>query len=487
MVLGMARPRCGHNADSKMNSITRPPAPRWGRALLYAVIAILGISYTVLHTTVLESPLASRSILPTNSAQCPPSAGNNEVRVLPRLESGSGPEVRARWEALQAQRRTRVQSACEQFDISQNYSYDLYRHLLVDETHKIVFCFVPKVACTSWRRMWLWLTNLLEDDEDIMEIPRKTVHGSLIPSLTHVSDELREEALKNYRKFLFIRNPFDRVVSAYRDKLENTDTESVFDFHANVGVEIERLIRGKETGGHNVTFSEFIRWVSKPREQELLELEKKEGGTVAEQGVDGKPGGGSDASRPGGEQGNDEGQKSIVEQEKRLEALVSDDEEGKRNEEPNKEGGGKKEKRKDEKKDRVKRSNEKGEKDGGVSDNNAIKSGEADEKKKKIAPKGWTEAQWNEHWRPVVDICAPCLIKYDVIGSYENLLTEVDFVLDWMGAGDFRGRFPSADRPFHASKYHKSYWQKLLPQEKKSFMQAYLVDYLLFGYDFLQK
>ena len=48
-----------------------------------------------------------------------------------------------------------------------------------------------------------------------------------------------------YKKIIFVRHPLDRLVSAYRDKLEHEDAESNFDFHKYVGEEIEEVVRGK--------------------------------------------------------------------------------------------------------------------------------------------------------------------------------------------------------------------------------------------------
>ena len=40
----------------------------------------------------------------------------------------------------------------------------------------------------------------------------------------------RWNMISAYRKFMFVRSPFERVVSAYRDKLEYLTGEEQFDF-----------------------------------------------------------------------------------------------------------------------------------------------------------------------------------------------------------------------------------------------------------------
>lgn len=42
---------------------------------------------------------------------------------------------------------------------------------------------------------------------------------------------------------MFMRHPFDRVLSAYKDKLENTDKESDYNFHTEIGMKIEEKYR----------------------------------------------------------------------------------------------------------------------------------------------------------------------------------------------------------------------------------------------------
>ena len=53
----------------------------------------------------------------------------------------------------------------------------------------------------------------------------------------------RKSILETYKKFMFVRHPFDRVLSAYKDKLENEDKKSNYNFHKEIGLKIKKKYR----------------------------------------------------------------------------------------------------------------------------------------------------------------------------------------------------------------------------------------------------
>ena len=55
--------------------------------------------------------------------------------------------------------------------------------------------------------------------------------------------KVNERRYSTYKKFMFVRHPFDRVLSAYKDKLEKKDNESRYNFHREVGRRIIKKYR----------------------------------------------------------------------------------------------------------------------------------------------------------------------------------------------------------------------------------------------------
>uniref|UniRef100_UPI0037E8C2CA carbohydrate sulfotransferase 12-like n=1 Tax=Semicossyphus pulcher TaxID=241346 RepID=UPI0037E8C2CA len=123
----------------------------------------------------------------------------------------------------------------------EDLSDDDLRSLVVDDNHGIIYCYIPKVACTNWKRVMLVL-NRSEPYQDPMSISGDLVH---MPNmLTQLSSSPRTEMkakLKHYTKFLFVRDPFVRLISAYRDKFQKHNEY----YYQNFARDILRLYGNK--------------------------------------------------------------------------------------------------------------------------------------------------------------------------------------------------------------------------------------------------
>lgn len=158
--------------------------------------------------------------------------------------------------------RQHVMDFCKQLSLPTNVNDVTLNHMHYDDKRKVIYCYIPKIACTSWKRVWMKMTGVLKSEDDENSVERLAVHTKL-PLLASAKD--KEKKLKSYKKFMLVRHPADRVLSAYRDKLESTDKASMYDFHKMIGKKIEMKYRGTTAWeGHNVTFPEFIRFISEP-------------------------------------------------------------------------------------------------------------------------------------------------------------------------------------------------------------------------------
>ncbi|XP_025107270.1 carbohydrate sulfotransferase 11-like isoform X2 [Pomacea canaliculata] len=97
----------------------------------------------------------------------------------------------------------------------------IFDHILVDDRFKVLYCQVPKVACSNWRRVFLYLSGKVKAGS-LLDLKLSDVHGAYDQHLTYLSDLTPEQIhyrLDNYYKFVFVREPFERLLSAYRNKL----------------------------------------------------------------------------------------------------------------------------------------------------------------------------------------------------------------------------------------------------------------------------
>ncbi|KAM9444631.1 carbohydrate sulfotransferase 11 isoform 2-T2 [Clarias gariepinus] len=143
------------------------------------------------------------------------------------------------------------------------------RHLLVDDRHSMLYCYVPKVACTNWKRTLMVLTG---DGRyrDPLAIPANEAHApGRLRSLSEYSKADINRRLRTYLKFIFVRDPFERLVSAYRNKFTRSYNTA---FHKRYGTKIVRRHRANPQPealekGSDVSFEEFVYYLVDPRTQ----------------------------------------------------------------------------------------------------------------------------------------------------------------------------------------------------------------------------
>ncbi|XP_070568969.1 carbohydrate sulfotransferase 14-like [Ptychodera flava] len=96
----------------------------------------------------------------------------------------------------------------------------LYQQTIVNDEYGFLYCVVPKVACSNWKRV----VRVLNGQWEKPHPARKIEHRVGFKFLSDYTEEEQEHKIKHYYKFMFVRHPFARLLSAYRDKFGRPET-----------------------------------------------------------------------------------------------------------------------------------------------------------------------------------------------------------------------------------------------------------------------
>ncbi|XP_056136763.1 carbohydrate sulfotransferase 12-like [Lampris incognitus] len=266
-----------------------------------------GSLHSLSTATVLPSSLLS---LPTTGGSTPPIPEQLEVgskaeryREKEREEKEGErreehEEEEGEWrhaeERRQEERKQSIVSVCSgegsvefpgktrTFDQIPNRELD---HLIVDDTHQIIYCYVPKVACTNWKRVMVVLSQSLVSPSsgkpytDPEAVPPDLVHNSSL-HLTFakfwrhygsLSRHLMALKLQHYTKFLFVRDPFVRLISAFRNKFGRPNEDFYRQFgsvmlhrYGNLSGSLPETAAQAFAAGIKPSFQQFITYLLDP-------------------------------------------------------------------------------------------------------------------------------------------------------------------------------------------------------------------------------
>lgn len=260
------------------------------------------------------------------------------------------------------QRKEHMNEMCQTYASLHRNVFDNTKdldHILVDEKHKLLYCYVPKVACTNWKRVFMVLLGGSEN-ENASSIPAEVVHNkSAFPKLSDYTVDEAKYFVTNFTKYLFVRHPFERLLSAFRNKLEEPSRGSKY-FQTRIGRDIIKHYRVNATNhsleyGNDVTFEEFAMYL--------------------------------------------------------IDHYVP---------------------------------------------------------------------AFNEHWKPISELCYPCLIKYDFIGKYETLQSDAEFLLKAINKSEIK--FPKV-RVSNTTAQIVKYYNTLPPQIIARLYNIFILDFKLFSYN----
>merc|ERR1739838_182102 len=121
-----------------------------------------------------------------------------------------------------------------------------HHQFFVQKEHGLMWCKVPKAASTSWLHAYLRLADVPE-----YEIPEDNgmgLHAFLREKYPLLSKNLNKQFMPVSLKFLVVRHPFERVISAYMDKLADYTRDLKYRggyYYAMYGADIVAKFRQK--------------------------------------------------------------------------------------------------------------------------------------------------------------------------------------------------------------------------------------------------
>ena len=156
-------------------------------------------------------------------------------------------------------RLRKLDKVCRKYGWSTGFDKDKienYQRILVDEKHKVLYCSISKVACSSFRTFVLKAATGINNTRFHVH-QKDQLRRVGLKFLIDYDPNDRETKLATYFKFIIVRHPFDRLISAYQNKFSSRT-----EFLRNYQMFIKKTLKENSTtdkyGRIQLTFNQFL-------------------------------------------------------------------------------------------------------------------------------------------------------------------------------------------------------------------------------------
>ncbi|XP_022624115.1 carbohydrate sulfotransferase 10 isoform X2 [Seriola lalandi dorsalis] len=151
--------------------------------------------------------------IPVSSPEKPVPKPSDQPSAVPTV---------ADWQSVADKRIELLSTVCKNSSLRNLTHVSISKFVLdrifVCDKHKILFCQTPKVGNTQWKKVLIVLNGAFSTVE---EIPENLVHDhekNGLPRLSSLTPQEITYRLSTYFKFFIVRDPFERLISAFKDK-----------------------------------------------------------------------------------------------------------------------------------------------------------------------------------------------------------------------------------------------------------------------------
>ncbi|OWF54773.1 Carbohydrate sulfotransferase 13 [Mizuhopecten yessoensis] len=161
-------------------------------------------------------------------------------------------------EAIYQERRKRMLKACvgrEAEMKGKKTAKYVKNNIIIDQVLGIAYCPVEKTASTFWKRV---LRVVVGEAHAKSPFDSSVIALATFDNMTSIPEDMVDRFMKESLTFMFVREPYGRLLSAYVDKLFSPNLY-YWKLYGAFGVNVTR--NESTECGHNLTFREFVKTV----------------------------------------------------------------------------------------------------------------------------------------------------------------------------------------------------------------------------------
>ncbi|KAK7473854.1 hypothetical protein BaRGS_00034905 [Batillaria attramentaria] len=151
-------------------------------------------------------------------------SGTVKLGLSQHRPNSAGSEASPSVDTLISKRRLHLLRTCSKMNktahFRDNHTVNTERNFFLDYSHHLVYCAVEKVGSSFWKRAFKILNNMAPNGS-LFDQSGLSVHANSNEAITFENkpEGWKRNTLNQSLKFLFVRDPYAKLFSAYMDKI----------------------------------------------------------------------------------------------------------------------------------------------------------------------------------------------------------------------------------------------------------------------------